>query len=120
MPSLVLTTNVEIDDVKSFSLEFSKLGAQILGKPENYISVCYDYKEHLTFQGTFDPAFLLVITSLGNISPEKNENYSKQFFDFFKEKLGTPGDRGYITFYDPGNSYLGYQGTTFGTIFGKP
>ncbi|VDC03934.1 unnamed protein product [Peniophora sp. CBMAI 1063] len=120
MPSLVLKTNVKVDDVKSFSLEFSKTGAQILGKPENYISVAYDYNEFLTFQGTFDPAFLLVVSTLGNLSPEKNEKYSKEFFDFFKEKLGISGDRGYITFYDPGNSNFGHQGTTFGTIFGTP
>ncbi|KIJ22737.1 hypothetical protein M422DRAFT_30665 [Sphaerobolus stellatus SS14] len=119
MPSLVLTTNVKIADSKEFSLEFSKLGAQVLGKPEKYISVQYTHNESLTFAGTFDPAALLVITSLDNISPEKNEKYSEAFFNFFQEKLGVSGDRAYITFYDPGRAYLGHQGTTFASIFGK-
>jgi len=120
MPSLVLTTNVKVGDEKEFVLEFSKIAAAVLGKPEKYISVQYTYNETLTFAGTLEPALLLVITSLGNINPSANEKYSAALFKFFQEKLGVPGDRGYITFYDPGNAYLGHEGTTFASIFGKP
>jgi len=119
MPSLVLETNVKVADTRSFVLNFSKASANTLGKPEEYISVSYRYNEHLTFGGTFDPAFLLVITSLDNINPEKNEAYSKDLFALLNKELGVRGDRGYITFYDPGRAYLGHQGTTFATIFGK-
>jgi ABC-type sulfate transport system permease component len=35
-----------------------------LEKPEKYISISYRYNEHLTFAGTFDPAFLLVIVRM--------------------------------------------------------
>ena len=38
--------------------------ANTLGKPEKYISISYRYNEHLTFAGTLDPAFLLVIVRL--------------------------------------------------------
>ncbi|EED81730.1 predicted protein [Postia placenta Mad-698-R] len=103
MPSLVLKTN---------------LAAKTLNKPEVYISVSYDYSENLTFNGSFDPTFLLTVTSLDNITPELNEGYSKVLYNFLESKLGIPGDRGYITFLDPGRAYMGYQGTTFGTIFG--
>ncbi|THH21102.1 hypothetical protein EW146_g406 [Bondarzewia mesenterica] len=107
MPSLVLTTNVKVADPKAFALEFSKAGAKILGKPEAYISVSYHYEEILTFNGTFDPALLLNIISLDNISPEKNEVYSKALFEFFEKHLGVSSDRGYITFIDPGRAFLG-------------
>jgi hypothetical protein len=30
------------------------------------------------------------------MNEEVNEGYSKAFFDFFNEKLGIPGDRGYV------------------------
>ncbi|EMD34384.1 hypothetical protein CERSUDRAFT_97644 [Gelatoporia subvermispora B] len=119
MPSLELRTNVKIDDPKPFLLEFSKFSAELLNKPELYISVSYDYNENLTFNGSFDPALLLTITSLGNINPEANEKYSKALFEFFEKKLSVPGDRGYITFLDPGLAYLGHKGTTFSVIFGK-
>ena len=35
-------------------------------------------------------------TSLGNINPEVNEKYSATLFPYLKEKLGVPGDRGYM------------------------
>ncbi|EIM90269.1 Tautomerase/MIF [Stereum hirsutum FP-91666 SS1] len=119
MPALELTTNVKVSDPKAFSLEFSKVAAEVLGKPELYISVAYNYSEFLTFNGSFDPAFLLKITSLNNIEPKVNEVYSKALFAFFEKQLGIPGDRGYITFYDPGLAYLGHKGTTFAAIFGS-
>ncbi|KAF9036559.1 Tautomerase/MIF superfamily [Panaeolus papilionaceus] len=107
MPTLNLITNVKIPDSKAFALAFSKFGAETLKKPEKYISVIINYNETLTFSGTFDPAFSLRIDSLDNINPEVNEIYSKAFAKFFKEKLGTADDRGYITFIDPGRDNMG-------------
>ncbi|KZV91055.1 Tautomerase/MIF [Exidia glandulosa HHB12029] len=119
MPALVLTSNVKPADLKAFVLEFSKVAAAALGKPEKYISIDYRYNETLSFAGNFEPAALLHITSLGNINPEANLRYSAAFGGYLTEKLGVPGDRYYITLYDPGNAYLGHEGTTFATIFGK-
>jgi len=111
------TKRLQVNDMRAFVLEFSKVAADVLKKPEKYISISYRYNEYLTFSGTLDPAFLLVITSLDNITPEANEAFSKDFFAFLKNRLGTPGDRGYITFYDPGRANLGHEGTTFAQIF---
>ncbi|KAI0923910.1 hypothetical protein AcW1_006730 [Taiwanofungus camphoratus] len=97
MPSLELKTNVALADPKSFVVEFGAFAAKILDKPLPAICVSYDYNETLTFNGTFDPAFQLVITSLFNLNPEANQVFSKAFFDFFEEKLGVPGDRGYMS-----------------------
>jgi phenylpyruvate tautomerase len=119
MPTLNLITNVKIADTKAFALEFSKFGAEILAKPEGYISVIITYNETFTFAGTFDPAISLRIDSLDNINREANEKYSKAFFDFFQEKLSVPANRGYITYIDPGRENMGYNGTTFATIFGS-
>ncbi|KAH9842541.1 Tautomerase/MIF [Rhodofomes roseus] len=119
MPSLELKTNVPLEDPKQFLLEFSSYAAKALKKPELYISVSYHYNENLTFNGSFDPAFLMTVTSLDNLKPGLTDEYSKAFFDFFQDKLGVPGDRGYITFLDPGRAFLGHQATTFATIFGK-
>lgn len=41
-----------------------QFAAETLNKPESYISVSYLYQEHLTFAGSFDPAFLLYIVSI--------------------------------------------------------
>ncbi|KAH9926123.1 Tautomerase/MIF [Fomitopsis serialis] len=119
MPSLELKTNVPLEDPKPFLLEFSSIAAKTLRKPELYVSVSYHYNENLTFDGSFDPAFLMTVTSLDNLKPGLTDEYSKSFFEFFREKLGIEGDRGYITFLDPGRAFLGHNATTFGTIFGK-
>ncbi|CAA7265322.1 unnamed protein product [Cyclocybe aegerita] len=118
MPTLNLVTNVKIPDAKAFALKFSKFGAETLGKPEAYISVIISYNETLTFAGTFDPAFSLRIDSLDNINPEANDRYTKAFAKFFEENLGAKDNRGYVTFIDPGRANIGFQSTTFATIFG--
>ncbi|KAH8100240.1 Tautomerase/MIF superfamily [Cristinia sonorae] len=119
MPTLELKTNVPVADPKTLMKEFAPFAAQLLGKPLEYISTSYTYNETLTFAGTFDPAFVLNIVSLGNINPEANLVYSQKLFAFFGEKLGVPGDRAYITFVDPGNSNIGFKSTHFGVIFGN-
>ncbi|KAH9890600.1 Tautomerase/MIF [Cubamyces lactineus] len=117
MPALDLKTNVRVADPKAFSLEFSKYAAETLKKPEAYISVNYNYSELLTFNGSFEPAIILTIHSLDNINPQANEEYSKKFFAFFKEKLGVSDDRGYITFIDPGRANIAYKSTTFEALW---
>jgi len=119
MPTLTLTTNVAITDTRTFLKNFSEFAAKTLAKPEEYIMVNYVPNPDLIFKGTFEPAFILHITSLGNLSPELNEGYSKMFSQYLGEKLGLKDDRGYLVFDDPGNAYMGYQSTTFEAIFRK-
>ncbi|KAK2460644.1 hypothetical protein APHAL10511_007114 [Amanita phalloides] len=113
MPFLNLITNVKIPDTFAFAQEFSKVSAEILEKPEKYISVSYTYNDTLTFGGTFDPAFQLHITSLKNINAEANNQYALKLSDFLRAKLGLPDDRGYIVFYDPGVENVGYRSSTW-------
>lgn len=53
------------------------------------------------------PNVVSIQDSLDNISEQQNEEYSKGFFKFFEEKLGTTGSRGYVTFIDPGRANMG-------------
>jgi len=119
MPTLTLETNVKVSNPKEFVVNLSKLGAELLNKPEKYILISYRYNEFLTFNGTFEPAFQLQLVSLGNITTETTEGYSKKLFAFLNSTLGVRGDRGYIVFQDPGRAYIGHEGTTFAQIFGK-
>ncbi|KAJ7063578.1 Tautomerase/MIF superfamily [Mycena amicta] len=117
MPFLDLKVNVQVADEQDLAKQLSKVSAETLGKPEAYITVCVTVNKTLTFGGTFEPAFSLSVVSLDNLSTELNEKYSAAFTKFLAEKLGIPNDRGYIIFSDPGRGYLGFQGTTFATIF---
>ncbi|KAI0035652.1 Tautomerase/MIF superfamily [Vararia minispora EC-137] len=96
MPTLCVTSNVKPGDLKAFNLELSQLAAKTFNKVERIILVSFDYQPHMSFAGTFEPAFLLAINSVGNMTPENNIVYSKIFFDFFGRTLGAPDDRGYM------------------------
>ncbi|KAM6500929.1 Tautomerase/MIF superfamily [Amanita muscaria] len=76
------------------------------------MSASITYNDTLIFNGTFDPAFQLVVMSVGNIDGSKNVIYSEKIFAFLKEKLGVPDNRGYIVFQDPGAENLGFLNTT--------
>lgn len=119
MPALTLETNVKVSDPRELVLSLSKLGAEMLKRPEKYVLVSYRYNEFLSFNGSFDPAFQLTVIALDNITPEITEAYSETLFEFMKNMLRVPGDRGYILFNDPGRAYVGHEGTTFAQIFGK-
>ncbi|KAH9944893.1 Tautomerase/MIF [Amylocystis lapponica] len=119
MPAIELKTNVAVADPKAFVVELSELSSTVLDKALPAVCASYTYVEHLAFHGTFEPAFLLVITSLGNLGPAENEAYSKAYFEFFEKKLGVVGTRGYITFVDPGMDYLAVDGMTATSFFVK-
>ncbi|KAF9009479.1 Tautomerase/MIF superfamily [Cyathus striatus] len=119
MPTIQLITNVKLDDTKEAILELSKRSANILSVPEKFVCATIIYDENLAFSGTFEPAIILNISSLDNLNLEKNEQYSKEYFQFFLEKFGVSDERAYIGFVDPGRSFLGYKGTTFATIFSR-
>ncbi|KAF8352250.1 Tautomerase/MIF [Amanita rubescens] len=112
MPYLNLITNVKIADPKAFVLEFTKLGAKVLGKPEGLMCASYTYNETMAYAGTFEPAFQLFITSVGNLNPQANITYTSKISAFLKEKLGLADDRGYIFFSDPGAENTGYKSST--------
>lgn len=44
--------------------QYEKLSAEVLKKPESYVSISYTYNETLSFDGTFDPAFLLKVVRM--------------------------------------------------------
>lgn len=104
-----------------------QFGAQVLGKPEAYITAQYNHNDTITFGGSHQPAFDLRIVcsfymlglpsvfitsiyqiSLGNLSHDQNEIYSSKFSKWLKDELNLEDNRGYISFLDPGNSNIGW------------
>lgn len=58
-----------------------------------YISVCVQAQQMMTFGGTTDPCALIEVMSIGKLGVEENKVLSKIIFDFIKEKLGIEGTR---------------------------
>lgn len=88
----------------------------MLDKPKSYLTVILHDEAKMAWEGTFDPAYVLRITSLGQVTPHKNVSTSKALSEFFAERLKAPNTRGYIIFNDPGRDFIGYKGTTFGSM----
>ncbi|EGN96263.1 hypothetical protein SERLA73DRAFT_141568 [Serpula lacrymans var. lacrymans S7.3] len=118
MPLITLSTNVQLGvvETKSFVLDFSKFCSETIGKPEAEFSVDFTYNPYLTFGGTFEPAIRLNVISLWNTNPSNAEKWSRAFFKFFEAKLGVPINRGHMAFTDPGDAYIGYNGTTVAAL----
>ncbi|KIK99727.1 hypothetical protein PAXRUDRAFT_822408 [Paxillus rubicundulus Ve08.2h10] len=119
MPLISLTTNVKFasdEATKAFVTDLSKFSAKTIGKDEKLFSVDLSHNPYLAFAGTFEPAFMLSITVLDNVNPTNSQSWSKAFSDYFEEKLGTPSDRGYIAFLDPGEDFIGMMGSTVGAL----
>lgn len=97
-----------------FIKKLSKFAADILGKPESYVTVILHDEAKQSWNGTFDPAYVIKVISLGGISAHKNILTSQTMSIFLNENLGVQPNRGYIVFEDPGRDNLGWDGTTFG------
>ena len=67
----------------------------------------------LCFGGTFDPAYVASVYSIGKISPELNVNTSAGISQYLAKELGLPDDRGSIMFFDMKGSNFGYKGKTY-------
>ncbi|KAK0185893.1 hypothetical protein F5146DRAFT_1143408 [Armillaria mellea] len=122
MPSLELKTNAVISDLKAFALEVLQgraESARILGKPEAYITISVTPVPIITFAGTTDPAFTLLVTSLDNLQPREERKGIHASLPSDSSDQSKLTVIVLSTFLDPGRAYLGYQSTTFATIFGK-
>jgi len=120
MPFIELETNVKVEDRKALLTKLSKLSSHVLAKPESLVLVKYTHNEDLCFNGTFEPAFVLIINSIGSFtSPEKNASFVGDYTKFLKEDLGVDDKRGYIGLRDPGSDTTGYAGTTITKLFSK-
>ncbi|KAG6818761.1 hypothetical protein H0H93_002066 [Arthromyces matolae] len=116
MPILELTTNVKLENVKQFTVDFGKAAAATFGM-DGYVTTSYQYNESLIFAGTHAPAFVLRVTTLGN-GTEKNADFAKGLFAFLEKQIGVPDNRGYIIFNDFAPVNLAHKSTTFDVLLG--
>ena len=72
-PSLILTTNVALEDKAGFVSACSAAVAAALSKPESYVAICVtDGHEGMSFGGSTDPCAVGCVYSIGQINQENN------------------------------------------------
>ncbi|KIM20163.1 hypothetical protein M408DRAFT_332523 [Serendipita vermifera MAFF 305830] len=117
MPYLQLITNVQLDDERKMDLvkSLSKVAATALKKPEEYMSVSYEYNSTLIFAGTSEPCFQIGLISIG-LTPQACPDVSASIAAELKSKLGVDPSRGYMNLQDPTAGRIGYAETTFAQL----
>ena len=115
MPLAKVTTSVSIPEDKKKELlsALSKIVAENLGKPEQYMMVAVE-EGAMMMGGKGDPAAFVDLRSIGGLGPEVNGKITQKLCDLLKESLGIPPERTYIAFTDVAAGDWGWNGSTFG------
>jgi phenylpyruvate tautomerase len=115
MPLLKLDTTVVLSDDKRKALlaSLSKIVAETIGKPEQYVMVTVNPVAML-MSGKPGDAALVDIRSIGGLGGDVNRQLSQKVCRLLNESLGVPQDRIYLNFTDVEAANWGWQGNTFG------
>jgi phenylpyruvate tautomerase len=115
MPLLKLETNVSLpDDNRDMLLSnLSKIVADTIGKPEQYVMVTFN-SSAILMSGKQGPAAFVDVRSIGGLSGLVNEKLSQQICSALKEALVITPDRVYINFANVEASNWGWNNETFG------
>lgn len=115
MPLLKLETTVTLseDQQKALLASCSKILAETIGKPENYVMVTVN-PAAIQMSGTPGDAAFADIRSIGGLSRDVNRKLSEKICAELQSTLGIPPDRVYLNFSDVPASDWGWTGSTFG------
>ncbi len=115
MPLLKLETTIVISEDKRKALlaSLSKMVAETIGKPEQYVMVSTTQAAML-MSGKAGEAAFVDIRSIGGLTDDVNRKLSQQVCKLLHDSLGIPPDRVYLNFADVDAGNWGWNGSTFG------
>jgi phenylpyruvate tautomerase len=115
MPLLKLETTVVISEDKRKALlaSLSKIVAETIGKPEQYVMVTASQAVMLMSGNPGEAAFVDV-HSIGGLTDDVNRKLSQKVCKLLNDSLGVPENRVYLNFTDVEASNWGWNGSTFG------
>jgi len=115
MPLLKLETTVALTEAKQNALlaALSKLIAEGIGKPEQYVMVVVRQSAVL-MSGKPGEAAFVDLRSIGGLSGVVNRRLTQGVCEVLKEQLGISPDRVYVNFTDVRAANWGWNGNTFG------
>jgi len=115
MPLLKLETTVALSEAKQNTLlaALSKLIAEGIGKPEQYVMVAVRQSAILMSSKPGEAAFV-DIRSIGGLSGDVNRRLTQGICELLKEQLGISPDRVYVDFTEVKAANWGWNGATFG------
>jgi phenylpyruvate tautomerase len=115
MPLLRLETTANLSDQSRTNLltKLSRIVAETIGKPEQYVMVTIN-PTAILMSGKAGQAAFVDLRSIGGLSSDTNRQLTEKICDVLEEALTIPPDRVYATFMDVQASHWGWNGATFG------
>lgn len=115
MPLLKLETTVTLSDNQRQQLlaSLSKIVAETIGKPEQYVMVTIGPAAILMSGKPGDAAFVDV-RSIGGLNADVNGQLSQKVCALLTQSLRVPQDRIYLNFSEIEAGNWGWNGSTFG------
>lgn len=115
MPLLKLETTVGLSEEKRKTLltALSKMVAETVGKPEEYVMVTVN-PAAILMSGKPGEAAFVDIRSIGGLSSGVNAKLSHGICHLLEQLLGIPQNRVYLNFTDVEAGDWGWKGSTFG------
>jgi phenylpyruvate tautomerase len=115
MPLLRLETTSALpsDKAKGLLPALSKLVAETIGKPEQYVMVTAATAAILMAGKPGEAAFV-DLRSIGGLGPEVNRQLSQRICRLLNETLGVPPNRVYLNFLEVEAANWGWNSQTFG------
>lgn len=115
MPLLKLETTANLSDQSRTNLlaKLSRIVADTIGKPEQYVMVTVSHSDIL-MSGKAGPAAFIDLRGIGGLCSDTNRKLTEKICDVLEESLAIPPDRVYVTFTDVPASNWGWDGATFG------
>jgi len=114
MPYLKIQASKKVDDKASeaFLKKASKLVAQQLSKPEDYVMVSLEPASAMLFAGGTEPTAFLELRAIG-LPAKKTGELSRLLCQLVQTELGIPKNRVFITLTDFPPNMWGWNGETF-------
>jgi phenylpyruvate tautomerase PptA (4-oxalocrotonate tautomerase family) len=109
---LEITASLSDDKRKALLVALSRIVAEAIGKPEDYVMVTVSQAAMLMSGKPGDGAFV-DLRSIGGLSDEVNRKLSQQVCKLLKDSLGISPDRVYLNFTDVEAGNWGWNGSTF-------
>jgi phenylpyruvate tautomerase len=115
MPLLKLEVTAAIPEPKRSTLlkQLSRLVANGVGKPEEYVMVTVNQTDIL-MAGQAGNAAFIDLRSIGGISADINRKLTEDLCDLLETQLQIPPDRVYVAFTNVQATDWGWNGSTFG------
>jgi len=113
MLSLQLSRPIDTTKKESLLKDLSKLVAQTLNKPEQYVMVAIQ-ESAVAMSGTTAPAAFADLRSIGAINSANNTRLSQELCTLLKKQLDIDSNRVYINLSDVDAANWGWNGATFG------